>query len=74
MKTGLLLVAGVAGLLAGASLATHRRSERQRRASAATPEPLSRWEGEGGGVPLPVSGELRNARQVSPQGSAADLS
>jgi hypothetical protein len=67
MKTGLLWLAGLAGLLAGASLATHRRRERDRVASPTRPEPLTRWEGEGGAVPTPASGELRSARQTTPQ-------
>ena len=67
MKSGLLWLAGAAGLLAGASLVTHRRFERERSASRAQPEPLTRWEGEGGGVPTPVSGEVKNVRQTSPQ-------
>ena len=66
VQRGLLWLAAFAGLIAGASLATHRRFERDRRASRAQPEPLERWEGEGGGVPVPMSGELRNARQVTP--------
>jgi hypothetical protein len=70
MKTGLLWLAGLAGLLAGASLAAHRRSERNRVGLRGQPEPLTRWEGEGGAVPTPMSGELRNARQTpaQPQG------
>lgn len=68
MKTGLLWLAALAGLVAGATLATHRRSERNRVGSNAQPEPLTRWEGEGGAVPTPMSGELRNARQTPAQG------
>lgn len=66
---GLLWIAALAGAVAGASLATHRRNQREHKTPAAQPEPLTRWEGEGGGVPVPVSGtgELKNARQVSPQ-------
>jgi hypothetical protein len=69
MARGLLWIAALAGLVAGASLTTHRRNQRERTASPAQPEPLNRWEGEGGGVPVTVSstGELKNARQVSPQ-------
>jgi hypothetical protein len=63
----LVLIAGVAGLIAGASLATHRRRERDRRALNAKPEPVQTWEGEGGAVPM-TSG--RTAQQVSP--SSAD--
>ena len=69
MARGLLWIAGLAGAVAGASLAVHRRNESAQRASAKQPEPLNRWEGEGGGVPVTVgaTGELKNARQVSPQ-------
>ena len=59
----LLWIAGLAGLLAGASLATHRRHERDRRSLTAKPEPLQTWEGEGGAVPLRTG---RTAQQVSP--------
>lgn len=71
MAHGLLWLAGVAGLLAGASLATHRRCERDRRACEGAPEPLARWEGEGGAVPVPMTGEQKNARQVSPEPQGA---
>jgi hypothetical protein len=64
MKTTLLWLAGIAGLLAGASLATHRRREQGRVASRGQPEPLQRWEGEGGAVPTPLSGEVRNVRHT----------
>jgi len=53
MKTGLLWIAGIIGALAGVTLATHRRLERRRIASRTQPEPLQRWEGEGGAVPSP---------------------
>jgi len=69
----LVWIAGVAGLLAGYSLASHRRFERERRALAAKPEPLQTWEGEGGAVPL-RSG--RTAQQVTPSAAndvASDL-
>lgn len=69
MARGLLWIAGLAGAVAGASLAMHRRNQREHNASAKQPEPINRWEGEGGGVPVTVAGtgELKNARQVSPQ-------
>lgn len=59
MKTGLLWIAGIVGALAGVTLATHRRRERDRSASRTQPEPLRRWEGEGGAV--------KSARQASAQ-------
>lgn len=62
----LVWIAGLAGLLAGASLAHHRRHERDRRASPAKPEPLQTWEGEGGAVPLRTG---RTAQQVTPSTS-----
>lgn len=65
----LVWVAGFAGLLAGASLASHRRVERDRRALAGKPEPLQTWEGEGGAVPLRTG---RTAQQITPS-SASDL-
>jgi hypothetical protein len=64
----LVWIAGLAGLLAGASLATHRRHERERRASSAKPEPLQTWEGEGGAVPLRTG---RTAQQVTPSSATA---
>ena len=67
---GLALIAGVAGLLAGASLTTHRRRERERCASRAKPEPLQTWEGEGGAVPLRTG---RTAQQVTPTTSAMEV-
>jgi hypothetical protein len=67
MARGLLWIAALAGVVAGASLVTHRRNQRGLNASAAQPEPLNRWEGEGGGVPVALAGEVRNARQVAPQ-------
>ena len=66
---GLAWIAGIAGLLAGASLATHRRREDERRSLSTKPEPLQTWEGEGGAVPLRTG---RTAQQVTP--SSADLS
>jgi hypothetical protein len=62
MRT-LVLVAAVAGVLAGISLATHRRRERDRLAVRSQPQPLQTWEDEGGAVPL-RSG--RTAQQVTP--------
>ena len=64
---GLVWIAGLAGLLAGASLATHRRREDARRSLRTKPEPLQTWEGEGGAVPLRTG---RTAQQVTP--SSAD--
>ena len=66
---GLVWIAGIAGLLAGASLSTHRRREADRSALRAKPEPLQTWEGEGGAVPLRTG---RTAQQVTP--TSADLS
>ena len=63
MNRSLIWIAALAGLLAGASLATHRRRERERRLSPAKPEPLQTWEGEGGAVPLRTG---RMAQQVTP--------
>jgi hypothetical protein len=65
MRT-LVLVAAAAGVLAGISLATHRRREHDRRAVQSKPEPLQTWEDEGGAVPL-RSG--RTAQQVTPSAS-----
>jgi hypothetical protein len=65
----LVWIAGLAGVLAGASLAMHRRNERERRVSPAKPEPVQTWEGEGGAVPLRTG---RTAQQVTP--SSADVS
>lgn len=65
----LVWIAGLAGLLAGASLATHRRNERERRALRGQSEPLQTWEGEGGAVPV---GTGRTAQQVTPSSSAAN--
>jgi hypothetical protein len=62
MRT-LVLVAAVAGVLAGISLATNRRRERDRLAVRSQPQPLQTWEDEGGAVPL-RSG--RTAQQVTP--------
>lgn len=70
MRT-LVFLATVVGVLAGMSLATHRRLERQRRTAAAPPQPLQTWEGEGGAVPL-RSG--RTAQQVTPSGASPSLS
>jgi hypothetical protein len=63
----LVWIAGLAGVLAGVSLAMHRRNERERCASSAKPEPVQTWEGEGGAVPLRTG---RTAQQVTP--SSAD--
>jgi hypothetical protein len=64
---GLLWLAALAGLLAGISLATHRRLERERTTSKTHPEPLERWEDEGGGVPVQsADGDVTNVRQVKP--------
>jgi len=63
MNRSLIWIAALAGLLAGASLSTHRRRERERRLSPAKPEPLQTWEGEGGAVPLRTG---RTAQQVTP--------
>lgn len=67
---GLVWVAGIAGLLAGASLSSHRRRERERVASRAKPEPLQTWEGEGGAVPLRTG---RTAQQVTPSSSVEEV-
>lgn len=64
----LVWIAGLAGVLAGASLAMHRRNERERRASPAKPEPVQTWEGEGGAVPLRTG---RTAQQVTPSSAGA---
>jgi len=69
MTRSLVWVAGMAGLLAGASLAVHRRNERDRRALEAKPEPVQTWEGEGGAVPMRTG---RTAQQVTPS-AASDL-
>jgi hypothetical protein len=69
MTRSLVWMAGLAGVLAGASLATHRRNERERRALTGKPEPLQTWEGEGGAVPLRTG---RTAQQVTPS-SGSDL-
>ena len=61
-----------AGLLAGASLSTHRRRERERRLSPAKPEPLQAWEGEGGA--LSVRTGSRVAQPVSPTTSVGGAS
>jgi hypothetical protein len=55
--------AGLVGVMAGVSLAHHRRQEAQRRASPAAPEPVQTWEAEGGAVPVSPS---RTAQQVAP--------
>ena len=68
---GLALIAGMAGLLAGASLSAHRRRERERCASQGKPEPLQTWEGEGGAVPLRTG---RTAQQVTPTTSQMPVS
>jgi hypothetical protein len=60
---GLVWIAGLAGLLAGISLNTHRRREAERRTLRVKPEPLQTWEGEGGAVPLRTG---RTAQQVTP--------
>lgn len=62
MRT-LVFLAAAAGVLAGISLATHRRREGERRAVQAQPEPLQTWEDEGGAVPLRTG---RTAQQVTP--------
>lgn len=69
MARTLLWIAGLAGVVAGASLATHRRNLRDQKATAQQHEPVAQWESEGGGVPVTVAstGELKNARQVAPQ-------
>jgi hypothetical protein len=59
----LVWIAGLAGLLAGISLSTHRRREAGRRLSPAKPEPVQTWEEEGGSVPLHTG---RTAQQVTP--------
>jgi len=66
----LAFIAALAGLLAGASLTTHRRREAERRKPAAKPEPLQTWEGEGGSVPMRTGS--RTAQQVTP--STTDVS
>jgi hypothetical protein len=65
MRT-LVLLAAAAGVLAGFSLATHRRRERDRVAVRGQPEPLQTWEDEGGAVPLRTG---RTAAQVTPSAS-----
>lgn len=65
MRT-LVLVAAVAGVFAGFSLATHRRRERERTSVRSQPEPLQTWEDEGGAVPLR---DGRTAQQVTPSAS-----
>lgn len=62
MRT-LVFLAAAAGVLAGISLATHRRREGERRMVQAKPEPLQTWEDEGGAVPLRTG---RTAQQVTP--------
>ncbi|MED5618998.1 hypothetical protein [Ideonella sp. BN130291] len=65
---GLVWLAGLAGLLAGISLSTHRRREAERRTLRVKPEPLQTWEGEGGAVPLRTG---RTAQQVTPSSAQA---
>lgn len=67
IKRTVLWMAGIGGMLAGASLAAHRRAERERRVSPATPEPLQTWESEGGAVPVSPA---RTAQQVTPSVTA----
>jgi len=63
----LVWMSALAGVLAGASLTTHRQREGARRRPAAQPEPLQTWEGEGGAVPVRPN---KTAQQVTPDEGA----
>ena len=55
------LAAGAAAVCAGMAMSRNARARRLR--SRSRPEPLNRWENEGGAVPVD---ETRTAAQVSP--------
>lgn len=70
VSTVKLLVAGAAGALLAMGLRAMQRAEATRieKMPAAKPEPLQRWEGEGGAVPVSAH---QTAQQVEPHVSGA---
>lgn len=70
VSRSLFWLGAIVGMMAGISLATHRRREQERRALSAKPEPVQTWEGEGGAVPLRTG---RTAQQVTPSNATDDL-